>query len=257
MNCRRLCLAAAALMLFPLASPAQAPTPPQHGINAAAMDPAVRPGDDFYLFCNGAWVARTEIPADRTSITGFSQLAERTDAQITAIIQSTSHLTNSSRTPEQQSPATDAGRIANLYASYTNEAAIEAAGLKPVQPAFARIDAITDQHTLAEALGHSLRADVDALNAGQFHTANLFGLWVAPGFQDPHHYAPYFFQGGLTLPSRDYYVDPSAHMAEVRRQFAAHAATMFRLAGFSEPDARAARVACARNRNCQDPDLAR
>ncbi len=234
MNPRRLCLTAAALTLLPLASPAQAPTPPQHGINLTAMDPSVRPGDNFYLYANGAWVARTELPADRTAITGFSQLAEHTDTQIAAIIAST--------TGSSANPATDARRIADLYASYLNEPAIESAGLKPLQPAFARIDAITDPHTLAAALGQSLRADVDALNAGRFHTDNLFGLWVAPGFHDPHHYAPYFFQGGLTLPSRDYYLDPSAHMTEVRQGFTAHAATMFRLAGFDHPEDRAAHV---------------
>ena len=198
------------------------------------MDPSVRPGDNFYLYSNGAWVARTEIPADRTVITTFSQIAERTDKQVSAILTSVM----------QSNPAagTDARRIADLYASCMNEGATEAAGLKPLQPAFSRMEGIKDQHTLAEALGLSLRADVDALNAGQFHTANLFGLWVAPGFHDPHHYAPYLFQGGLSLPSRDYYLDASAHMTEVRQQFAAHAATMFRLAGFDNPEGRAARV---------------
>lgn len=231
---RRLCLTLTAFTLTSL-TPAQAPPAPhQHGIDLSAMDPAVRPGDDFYLFCNGAWVARTEIPADRTSITGSSQLAERTDNQITAII--------ATATQSRPAPDTDARRIADLYASFLNEPSIEAAGLKPLQPAFARIDAITDQHALARALGSTLRADVDALNAGQFHTANLFGIWVAPGFHDPHHYAPYFFQGGLTLPSRDYYLDPSAHMTEVRQQFSEHAATMFRLAGFDHPEVRAAHV---------------
>ena len=214
------------------------------------MDPSVRPGDDFYLYANGAWVARTEIPADRTAITGFSQLAERTDTQIAAIVQAAvqagpaagGHRSTGSLAAGQEQPGNDVARIANLYASYLNESAIEAAGLKPLQTAFARIDAITDQHTLAEALGRTLRADVDALNAGRFHTDNLFGLWVAPGFHDPHHYSPYFFQGGLTLPSRDYYIDPSAHMAEVRQQFATHAASMFRAAGFDHPEERAQHV---------------
>ncbi len=246
MNFRCMCLAAVAFTLVSYSSPAQVPASQQHGINVSAMDPSVRAGDDFYLYCNGAWVARTEIPADRTAITGFSQLAERTDKQITAIIaaaaQSNSNLDTSLLTPQKNPSTTDSARIANLYASYMNETAIEAAGVKPLHSAFARIDAITDQHALAEALGLTLRADVDALNAGRFHTDNLFGMWVAPGFHDPHHYAPYFFQGGLTLPSRDYYVDPSAHMTDIRQQFTTHAATMFRLTGFSDPDARAARV---------------
>ena len=222
------------LTFLPAIPTASAQTPAAHGINLSAMDPGVRPGDNFYLYCNGAWVARTEIPPDRTVITTFSQIAERTDKQVTAIL--------SSVMQSNAAAGTDARRIADLYASYMDEGAIDAAGLKPLQPAFSRIDAIGDQRALAQALGRSLRADVDALNAGQFHTANLFGLWVAPGFHDPHHYAPYFFQGGLTLPSRDYYLDSSAHMVDVRHEFAQHAATMFRLAGFDNPEQRAVRV---------------
>ena len=206
----------------------------QHGIQIGAMDPAVQPGDDFYLYCNGDWMKHTEIPADRTGVNGFSQLGERTSRQIASIVEGAAH--------ENAAEGSDVRRLADLYASYMDENTIEAHGLKPLEAEFGGIAHINDPHALAAALGRTLRSDVDALNAGQFHTANLFGLWVAPGFHDPHHYAPYLFQGGLTLPSRDYYVDPSAHMNEVRQQFAAHAATMFRLAGFDQPEARATRV---------------
>lgn len=198
------------------------------------MDRDVRAGDDFYLFCNGDWAKATAIPADRTSISGFSQLGEHSSQQVASLVEAATH----SNAPV----GTDSRRIADLYTSYLNEAAIEAQGGKPLAAGFGQIEGIHDAETLAAALGGTLRSDVDALNAGQFHTANLFGLWVAPGFHDPHHYAPYLFQGGLTLPSRDYYLDGSAHMAEVRQQFATHAATMFRLAGFDNPEERAARV---------------
>ncbi len=219
--------------LVVLQSPAQTGSG-AHGIQLSAIDRGVQPGDDFYLYCNGDWVKRTEIPADRTTVNGFSQLGERTSKQIAEIIDGAAH--------GNAAPGTDTRRMADLYASYLDEAGIEAQGAKPLQAGFDRIAAISTPQALATALGQTLRSDVDALNAGQFHTANLFGLWVAPGFHDPHHYAPYLFQGGLTLPSRDYYLDPSAHMAEVRQQFSTHAATMFRLAGFDHPEDRAARV---------------
>lgn len=228
-------LFAPALVSATAQGPALPPaTAPDHGIRLNAMDPQLKPGNNFYLYCNGDWARRTEIPADRTSISGFSQLAEHSSKQIASIIEAASH--------ENAPTGTDARRIADLYAAYLNESAITAAGTTPLTLAFARIAAIQNPGSLAGALGASLRADVDALNAGQFHTANLFGLWVAPGFHDPHGYAPYLFQGGLSLPSRDYYLDPGPHMAEVRQQFALHAATMFRLAGLDHPDDRASRV---------------
>ncbi len=205
-----------------------------HGIRPADMDPAIKPGNDFYAYSNGAWQRRTEIPADRTSINGFSEVAERTSVQIGNIVHEA--------VSANAAPGTDTKRIADLYASMLNEQAKDTHGMDPLKPEFAAIDGIHTQRDFASALGQTLRTDVDALNLGQFHTANLFGLWVAPGFHDPHHYAPYVFEGGLTLPSRDYYLDGGAHMADIRKQYTTFAATMFRLAGFSNPDERAARV---------------
>ena len=131
---------------------------------------------------------------------------------------------------------------ADLYKSYMDEAAIEAAGLKPLQPHLQAIAAISDKHQLARALGETLRADVDALNMTNFHTENLFGLWVAPGFDDSEHYHAYLMQGGIVLPDREYYVSDSAAMQEIRTKYEQHVATMLKLAGFDDPDKRAARI---------------
>ena len=106
--------------------------------------------------------------------------------------------------------------IADLYNSYMDEKAIEAAGLSPIKAQLDAIAAIQNKHQLAHELGKTLRADVDALNNTNFHTANLFGLWVAPGFHDSGHYAAYLLQGGLMLPDREYYLAKSEHMVKVR-----------------------------------------
>ena len=123
-----------------------------------------------------------------------------------------------------------------------NEAEIEKRGLAPLQAHLEAIAAIGDKKTLAYALGQTLRADVDALNNTNFHTPNLFGLWVAPGFHDAEHYTAYIMQGGLQLPDREYYLSESQHMQDLRKKYQAHVAAMLKLAGISEPDARAARI---------------
>jgi putative endopeptidase len=132
--------------------------------------------------------------------------------------------------------------LADLYHSYMDEATIEAAGLKPLEPHLAAIAAITDKHQLARALGETLRADVDALNMTNFYTPNLFGLWVAPGFEDSDHYTAYLMQGGLTLPDREYYISNSAAMQEIRSKYQQHVTSVLRLAGMDDVDKRAARI---------------
>ena len=213
---------------------ASAQTSVTHGVDPSSIDHSVKPGDNFYLYANGDWIQRTTIPADRVAVGTFSILADRADKQVAAII--------ADAAKSKPAPNTDAGRIANLYHAYMDESAIEQHGLSAIKPELDRIATIKTQHDLAQALGLSLRSDVDALNNTNYHTANLFGLWVAPGFSDPDHYAPYLLQGGLGLPSRDYYIDDSAHMKDIRVLYATHAATIFKLAGFDHPEDRAARV---------------
>ena len=205
-----------------------------HGIAVSNLDPSVKPGDNFYRYANGGWIARTPIPADRAGIGVFSVLADRSSKNVAAIIEEAA---------KSSAPAGSDGRkIADLYNAYMDEAAIEARGMKPLDPHLAAIAAIHNQHDLALALGKTLRADVDLLNNAVFSTSNLFGLWVAPGFADSDHYIPYLLQGGLEMPSRDYYLNDSDRMRDVRAKYAVHVAAMFRLAGLDDPGARATRV---------------
>src|SRR5262245_54593601 len=170
----------------------ESPKPETHGITAANVDPSIRPGDDFYRYANGGWIKRTEIPADRAGLGVFTALSDLSDKRVADLIEETAK-----SNPAAGSPAR---KIADLYNSYMDEAAVEAKGLAPLRPHLDAIAAIRTRRDLARVLGESLRADVDALNNTNFHTPNLFGLWVAPGFVDSDHYTAYLLQGGLELP---------------------------------------------------------
>ena len=123
-----------------------------------------------------------------------------------------------------------------------DEAGIEARGMAPLRPVLEKIDAIKDKAALTRALGASLRADVDPLNATNFHTENLLGVWVSQGLSDPSRNMPYLLQGGLGMPDRAYYLTDSPRMAELRAKYQQHIAAMLKLAGYDDTDACAARV---------------
>jgi endothelin-converting enzyme/putative endopeptidase len=223
-----------AVALATCAQDAPAAPPDEHGIAVANMDRSVKPGDDFYEYANGDWLKRTEIPPDRGGVSVFSKLTDLSNKRTAALIEEIA---------KSNPPAgSDTRKVADLYNSYMDEAAIEAKGLAPVRPHLDAIAAIRDKRELAHALGETLRADVDALNNTNFHTSNLFGLWVAPGFNDSEHYTAYLLQGGLQLPDREYYLADDEHMRAIRTQYQAHISTMLKLAGFTDPDARAARI---------------
>jgi putative endopeptidase len=225
----------ALLALAPLSVYAQdAPAPETHGIVVANMDRSVKPGDDFFHYANGTWIKHAEIPPDRSYVGTWDTLEDLSRKRTATLIEEAA---------KANGPAgSNARKIADLYNSYMDEAGIEARGLAPLRPQLDAIAAIRDKRELARALGESLRADVDALNDTNFHTANLFGLWVAPGFNDSEHYAAYLMQGGLDLPDREYYLSDSQSMRDIRTKYQAHVSALLKLAGFADPDLRAQHI---------------
>jgi putative endopeptidase len=204
------------------------------GLDLPGMDRSVAPGDDFFAYANGTWFKKTAIPADRSSIGSGERLIELTDRRTAALIKDAATNGTSSTSPLK--------KIGDYYASYMDAAAIEAKGLTPLQPALARIAAISDRQGLARELGGTLRTDVDALNYTRFATANLFGLWVAQDLNDSSRYAAFLLQGGLGMPDRSYYLDPSQRMKDIRARYLAHIANVLRQAKLADPEAKAARV---------------
>jgi putative endopeptidase len=198
------------------------------------MDTSVAPGQDFFRYANGAWLARTEIPADRSSF-GTSEELEELCTQRTADL---------IRAAAASSPpaGSEARKIADYYSSFLDEDTIDRKGMAPLEAMLARIAAVKDRRALAHFLGTTLRADVDVLNATRLHTSNFLGLWVAQDLDDPTRYCPFLLQGGLDLPDREYYLDASERMVEIRRQFAEHVARMLGLAGVTNGAERAKHI---------------
>lgn len=178
------------------------------GFDASGMDRSIAAGDDFFGFANGTWVKNTEIPADRSRFGSFNVIAEKTLADTRAILEGAAGNAQASG---------DDKLIGDYYAAYMDEAGIEQHGIAPVQPQLKAIETIADKAGLARALGGEMRADVDLLNATNFYTDRLFGLWVSVDMLQPDRTAPYLVQGGLGMPDRDFYLG-GGRMAELRKQ---------------------------------------
>jgi putative endopeptidase len=203
------------------------------GPDVAGMDRTTLPGNDFFAYANGAWLKSTDIPADLSGYGTGAILADLTTQRVNELLAQAA----------QDAPAgSEAQQVADYYASFMDEAAIEAQGLKPLLPALKRIDAISNRTQLSAALGTSLRTDVDILNNTNFYTGHLFGLWIAQDLNDPSRYAPFLLQGGLSMPDREYYVSTSPQMAAIRQKYQTHVAAVLELAGIKGGAARAAKI---------------
>jgi len=203
------------------------------GIQTGWMDKSITPGDDFFSYANGSWVKNTPIPADRSRIGGFwiaDQLREKnTRALFDSIIKS------------KPTSGTDA-LIANYYNAYLNTDAIDRAGLAPAKADLDAIAHIADKHQLSAAIGGTLRSDTDPLNATNFHTENLFGIFVSQGLATPGEQLPYLMQGGLGLPDAQYYLTADPKMADIRNKYKTYVQTILTDAGYADPQGAAGRI---------------
>ncbi len=201
------------------------------GIDIAGMDRSIEPGDDFFGFTNGSWFKTTEIPADRTSLGIFQNIATEVSKRNAELITEAAK----AKTPE-------AKMVADYYAAFMNEQAIESRGLGPINSELASIAAIKNKAQLASFLGSQLRADVDPLNATNYYTDRIFGLFVSADFNDPKVNVPYLLQGGLGLPDRDFYLGSDEDSRSLQIKYKAHIANVLRLANIADADAKAERI---------------
>jgi putative endopeptidase len=204
------------------------------GVDLAGIDKSVAPGDDFFAFANGTWVKTTEIPSDRSTWGAGEMLAEVTGKRTADLIAEASR--------SQATKGSDAAKVGDYYASYMDEDGIESKGLAPLEPMLREVAVISDASGLARYLGSTLRTDVDVLNSTNFYTDNIFGLWVAQDLDDPSRYSPFLLQGGLGMPDRDYYLDGSPRMNDIRGKYRQHIAKMLALARIPDADGKASRI---------------
>jgi putative endopeptidase len=181
------------------------------GIDLSLIDSSVRPQDDFWRYANGKWLAATEIPADRPSWDSIGVLRELTQTQLRDVLQAI----------DPKDASEERRKLADLHASFLDEAKVEAAGLAGLKPELDRIQALTDPAALAPLFTH------------------LAEIWVrVPYFvdvgSDEHDATTYIVhlrQGRLGLPDRDYYLKDDAHFGTVRAAYRTHVAKLLSLAG--------------------------
>src|SRR3954453_8259451 len=187
------------------------------GIDLSWMDKSAVPGDDFYKYANGNW--KTEIPADRSRIGGF-WIADQGREKNRRLLFHTI-------IKAKPTSGNDA-LIANYYNAYLNTDAIDKAGIAPAKADLDAIGGIADKKQLSAAIGGTLRADTDPLNATNFQTQNLFGIFVSQGLATPGEQLPYLMQGGLGLPEREYYLSGDSKMADTRAKYRTYIGTILK-----------------------------
>ncbi len=200
-------------------------------VDTQSIDRSIKPGDDFYRYANGKWLATTTIPAGQMSYDNRAMLNEKTALRVRDLIRNAANANSVKGSITQ--------KAGDFYTSFMDEKSIEAKGMTPLVDEMAAISAITDKASLSAYLGSTLNSEVDGLTANADH---IFGVWINQGFEDSEHNLPHIWQGGLGLPDRDNYLDASAKATELRAQYQAHIAAVLKLASVTDAETKAAQV---------------
>lgn len=190
------------------------------GIHSDELDPEIRPQDDLFRHVNGRWIERTEIPSDKARYGSFYVLAEEAEKAVRDII------------VESQSadPGTEARKVGDLYASFMDEARVQAVGAAPLKPLLAEAAAVASIEDVLTTLARHERGG----------SSGFFQLFVDNDPGDPERYLVFVEQGGLGLPDESYYRDEK--FAEVREKYVRFVERMLQLAGLDAPAERSARI---------------
>jgi len=196
------------------------------------VDSSITPGDDFFAYANGGWLKATAIPAGREQWGARDELKEQARLRMAALLDGAGG-----------APAGSAARkVADFRAAYLNEAAIEARGLRSLQPLLDRIGKVSDKAQLARLLGQGMRADADPMGFGIYESAGVLGLAVQQSIHGEKNNVAFLVQGGLGLPDRDDYLSADPAREALRTRYRQYLRKMLTLAGFERDDERAGAV---------------
>ena len=193
------------------------------GIDLSAMDLGVKPGDDFNRYASGAWLARTEIPADKSVASLRVQMTDLTVARLRELMEKAA-----AAAPGRSMTLED--KVGSFYKAFMDEARLDALGATPLASELTAIRAARDRQDIAELMGR---------NTDGFY-ATIFNLAMDVDRKDVTRYAIYIGQAGLGLPDREYYLKSS--FAAQKAAYQDYVAKLLALAGWPEPDANAAAV---------------
>jgi putative endopeptidase len=216
-------LAGATLVLAPLQAvePSQKAAIGAWGVDTAGMSKTIKPGDDFYRYVNETWLREAKIPQGLPGADTFTEVALSTEQRVGDIITKAREGNGAPGTPEAM--------IADFHRSHANMDKRNALGLAPIAS------------TLATVGGLGTRPELGRVLAWPWMAGPIAGV-VGPDADDPKRQIATIAASGLSMPARDYYLNPGEPFEGYRKALLAYIAETFRRAGFADAEARAAKV---------------
>jgi predicted metalloendopeptidase len=194
------------------------------GIYLTNLDTQIKPQDDFFRYVNGNWLAKTEIPADKSRWGSFDELRDSSSKHVLQIVKDAA--------AKPADAGSDPQKIGDMFRAFMDTATIEKLGLTPLQADIARIEQLKTTAELATLWG---QLQVERYGAP-------VGVFVGQDQKNSTQYITGINQSGLGLPDRDYYLKSDEKSAKIQKQYQWMIARFWELAGWPDGSAAAEKI---------------
>jgi len=187
------------------------------GFNMENMDNTIKPTDDFYQFVDGNWLKNNPIPASESRWGSFNELNEKNTAKLKVILEN-------AVADKAAAQGSNTQKIGDFYSLAMDSIKLNADGASPLKEEFDAIEKIATKDDLIKTIAH-------------LHTVGISALFIGYVGQDPKVntlYIPQLYQGGISLPDRDYYTNTDERTLGIQKAYLEHVTNMFRLLGDKE-----------------------
>ncbi len=194
------------------------------GIDLASLDTKCKPCDDFWRYANGGWIDKNPIPA-RNSVWGTMPVMTEANRERLRTILEAAALTKSA--------GHNARKVGDFYLSCMDTAAIDAAGIEPIQSYLDRIAKIATPADVAATITGFQQLSLQIAARGGGGGVGPFGISATQDYKQSTETIANIGAGGLSLPDRDYYFKTDDKSKSIRDEFLRHVAATLTLAGDS------------------------
>ena len=213
MRSQVLCLAAMSVVVISSCNTKVKNTSVKKDFLTDNLDTTMSPAQDFFQYANGGWIKKNPIPADQAAWGIGNLVNEENLNRLKGINEKAAATTAASGTADQ--------KIGDFWKTAMDSAKIEQLALKPLQPWFDKINAITDVKSLVTTV-----AELKKIGS-----STLFSDFVSQDDKNSDVMAYKLWQGGLGLPERDYYFNPDPSVANIRTEYVKYIAKLLTMAG--------------------------
>lgn len=195
------------------------------GVNE--VDQKLDPCNDFFQFVCSKWMAANPIPADEAGWGTWSNLELYNETILRNAMQEAALAKG--RDDVHQ-------KIGDYWAACMNVDQVNKQGYKPIEPLLDKIAAMKKMADLPAVMAAMHKAAPGAWSGNDNETpVAMFGYGPTQDFKDASLMVGGFDQGGMALPSRDYYLSDDAKMVTIRNHYLEHIQKMMELIG-EKPD---------------------